>query len=393
MQQQLISLSPDLKKLRDEGYELEINGGYVCIHHIPYVNKDKEVKLGTLVCTLNLASPTSASRPPDHTIFFMGEYPCHKDGSVMNEIINHSPNQVLWEGMVGNHYFSSKPEKGFYDDYYEKFIRYIQLLSVPAKSFESASTARTYKPFVDNQEESVFNYFDTNSSRANILVVNEKLKNQKIAIIGLGGTGSYILDLIAKTHVSQIHLFDPDDFSQHNAFRSPGAPSIDELNLRKKKVDHLSEIYSKMHKGIVSHVKCISRDNIELLRGMSYVFICVDKNSVRHEIIKELLKMNLSFIDVGLGVTLVDDKLIGIVRTTTGTSAKNNHLDKRISSQDTDDNEYVTNIQIADLNALNAVMAVLKWKKLSGFYQDLIEEHNSLYSINVAQLLNGDTTT
>ena len=102
--------------------------------------------------------------------------------------------------------------------------------------------------------------------------------------------------------------------------------------------------------------------------------------------------MNISFIDVGLGVNIVDDKLIGIVRTTTGTSDKNNHLDKRISSEDTDDNDYVTNIQIADLNALNAVMAVLKWKKLSGFYQDLTEEHNSLYSINVAQLLNGDTT-
>lgn len=392
MQQQLISHSFDLKKLRDEGYELEINGGYICVHHIPYVNKDKKVKFGALVCALNLSSPTSTTTPTDHTVFFMGDHPCHKDGSIMNEIINHSPNTVLWEGMIGNHYFSSKPAKGRYDDYYEKFIRYIQLLSIPAKSLDSSVTARTYKPFADSEEENVFNYFDTNSSRANIVIVNEKLKNQKIAIIGLGGTGSYILDLIAKTHVSEIHLFDPDDFSQHNAFRSPGAPSIDELNLRKKKVVYLSDIYSKMHKGIVPHIKYVTRDNIYLLSDMSYVFICVDKNSVRHEIIKELVKMNLSFIDVGLGVNLVDDKLIGIVRTTTGTSNQYNHLDKRISSDDTDNNDYVTNIQIADLNSLNAVMAVLKWKKLSGFYQDLIEEHNSLYSINVAQLLNGDTT-
>ena len=36
-----------------------------------------------------------------------------------------------------------------------------------------------------------------------------------------------------------------------------------------------------------------------------------------------------------------------------------------------EDDEYATNIQIADLNALNALMAVIKWKKLSGFYQDL----------------------
>jgi hypothetical protein len=37
---------------------------------------------------------------------------------------------------------------------------------------------------------------------------------------GLGGTGSYILDLVSKTPVNEILLFDSDDFLQHNAFRS-----------------------------------------------------------------------------------------------------------------------------------------------------------------------------
>lgn len=392
MQQQLISLSPDLKRLRDEGYELEIKGGYICIHHIPYVNSKKEVKLGTLISDLNLASPTSLTRPSSHAIYFMGDCPCHKDGITMNEIINSSSNKILGEGMIGNYYLSSKPSIGYYNNYYDKFTRYISLLSIPAKSLDQSVTARTYKPFADNGQESVFNYFDTNSSRANIVQVNAKFKGQKIAIIGLGGTGSYILDLIAKTPVTEIHLFDADDFSQHNAFRSPGAPSINELNQKKKKAVYFAEIYSKMHKGVIAHTEYITDDNTGLLREFSYVFICVDKNSVRDIIIKGLLKMNIPFIDVGLGVTIVDDKLIGIVRTTTGTTLKNDHLSKRIATEDTDNNEYVTNIQIADLNALNAVMAVIKWKKLSAFYQDLIEEHNSSYSVNVAQLLNGDTT-
>lgn len=391
MLHQLISLSPDLKKLRDEGYELEINGGYICVHHIPYVNNESEVKLGILICPLSLASPTLASRPPDHTIFFMGEKPCHKNGAEMNEIINNSPNQVLWSGMIGNHYFSSKPAKGYYDDYYEKFTRYIQLISAPAKSLDSSVTANTYKPFVDNEPTSVFNYFDTNSSRANIFTVNEKLANQNIAIIGLGGTGSYVLDLVAKTNVSEIHLFDADDFSQHNAFRSPGAPSIEELNEAKKKVIYFSEIYSKMHKGIIPHIDYVNRDNIQLLKRMSYVFICIDRNSSRNEIILELLKMNVSFLDVGLGVQLVDDKLIGIIRTTAGTPEYKDHLLKRIPSVDSDINEYATNIQIADLNLFNAGLAVIKWKKMCGFYQDLIEEYHSTYSINVADLINGDT--
>lgn len=391
MLQQQINLSTDLKKLRDEGCELEINGGYVCIHHIPYVNNEKMIKFGVLICALNLAPASQASRPPDHTMFFMGETPCHKDGTIMNEIINSSPNQVLWEGVIGNHYFSSKPSKGKYDDYYEKFKRYIQLLSVPAQSLDSTVTAYTFKPFTDSQATGVFNYFDTNSSRANIIEINNKLKNQKIAIIGLGGTGSYILDLVAKTPVAEIHLFDNDDFSQHNAFRSPGAPSLDQLNEKRKKVDYFSEIYSNMHKGIIPHISNVTRDNIHLLRNMSYVFICIDKNSSKKEIVTELLKMDVIFIDVGLGVQVVDNRLIGIVRTTVGSPQKSEHLQKRISFEDSDINEYTTNIQIADLNSLNANLAVIKWKKLSEFYQDLIEEYHSTYSINVADLNNGDT--
>jgi len=38
-------------------------------------------------------------------------------------------------------------------------------------------------------------------------------------------------------------------------------------------------------------------------------------------------------------------------------------------------------------------MAVLKWKKLFGFYKDLKEEHNTTYTVNTGQLLNDDFTT
>jgi len=74
-----------------------------------------------------------------------------------------------------------------------------------------------------------------------------------------------------------------------------------------------------------------------------------------------------------------------------GTPSKNDHLVNRIPLVDEDENnEYVTNIQIADLNSLNAGFAVVKWKKMCGFYQDLEEEHHTTYSINVSQLLNED---
>jgi hypothetical protein len=55
-----------------------------------------------------------------------------------------------------------------------------------------------------------------------------------------------------------------------------------------------------------------------------------------------------------------------------------------------DDDDYDGNIQIADLNALNAALAVLKWKKMSGFYADREQEHFSAYVIASNKLFNED---
>ena len=55
------------------------------------------------------------------------------------------------------------------------------------------------------------------------------------------------------------------------------------------------------------------------------------------------------------------------------------------------DDEYDKNIQIADLNALNAALAVIKWKKLCGFYRDLEREHFSAYTVDGNCIINDDT--
>ena len=55
MSQQLINRSPDLKKLRDEGYEVEIRSNFLLVKNIPYLNSAKEVKYGVLISELTLA--------------------------------------------------------------------------------------------------------------------------------------------------------------------------------------------------------------------------------------------------------------------------------------------------------------------------------------------------
>jgi hypothetical protein len=368
---------------------VEIRGAHLLISHVPFVNSAQKIEIGTLVSTLALAGNVIA-KPDTHVVHFTGPHPCHKDGSIMSQIQHNSQTQTLADGIVVNHTFSNKPTNG-YPDYYEKMHRYVEIISAPAESLDPTMTAKTFQVIEAKPEDSVFNYLDTNSSRAEIEVISEKLKSHRIGIVGLGGTGSYVLDLVAKTPVDEIHLFDADVFCQHNAFRAPGAPTVEQLRMPAAKVDYLAEIYSRMHRRVFPNAVALSAKNVQLLHGLDFVFICMDQGRAKREIVALLETSSASFVDVGIGVQVGEDNLLGIVRVTSSTPRKRDHFPKCVSFNDAKDDAYSTNIQIADLNMLNAALAVIKWKKLCGFYQDMEHEHDSTYTINENQLLSDQT--
>ena len=388
MSQQLINRSPDLKRLRDDGYEVEVRSQHLLIHSVPYLNHKGEVNQGSLVSEITLAGDIT-TKPGTHIVHFTGDHPCQKDGTEIPQIKHGSQSTTLAPDITVKHSFSNKPLTG-YSNYYEKMTRYVEIISAPASSLNPEVTAKTFKLIVSSADDSVFEYFDTSSSRAEITAISAKLAAHKVGIVGLGGTGAYVLDLIAKTPAKEIHLFDGDAFLQHNAFRSPGAPSAEELEQTPSKVAYFGELYSKMRRNIVAHATYIDNSNVDQLKGLDFVFICVDKGSIRKLIIEALEQLGISFIDVGMGVHITDDKLWGVLRVTTSTEGKRDHVRRRIILSDDDgNNDYVKNIQIADLNSLNAALAVIKWKKLCGFYQDDENEYSSTYSTNM-NLLTSD---
>ncbi len=392
MSQQLISRSPDLKRLQDAGYDIDVKSSHLLVRHVPYVNASGEVKLGTLVSKLDLAGDTT-STPSDHVAYFDGDHPCNKDRSEIGKIKHSSSAIDLGEGLLVQRMFSAKPTTGRYEDYYHKMVTYIDIISGPARLIDPQATAQTFPTYEPAEEESVFNYPDTSSSRAGINTATKKLKLGKVGIVGVGGTGSYILDLVAKAPIQEIHLFDGDVFSNHNAFRSPGAPSIDELRSQPKKVAYFHDRYSRMHRRIIPHDCYIDSTNVNQLQEMDFVFLCLDRGGDKQAIVSQMEEWDLPFIDVGMGVQLVDDSLLGILRITCSTVEKRDHVrnNNRIPFSDGDEmNDYSQNIQIADLNALNAALAVVRWKKLFGFYLDLENEHYCAYTIDGNSLINED---
>jgi len=386
MSLRLISRSPDLKKLWDEGYDVEIRAAYLLVKKVPYVTAEKKVKLGTLVAALRMAGDI-AERPEDHTIMFTGEYPCRPDGSPIETIRHASARQELDRGLVIDHKFSNKPPAG-YSDFYEKMTTYVNILANQAKSIDPSATARVNLFVEAPDEESVFRYLDTASSSAGITAVGRKLEKENVAIVGLGGTGSYVLDLLAKTPIKQIHLFDGEPFLSHNAFRSPGAASVEELRASPMKVEYFASTYASMRRGIVPHDYHLNASNREELKAMDFVFLCFDTGYAKKDLIEKLLEWKVPFIDVGMGVELIDGALGGILRVTAITPEKQDHV-QRIPVSDADVNDdYSTRIQIADLNALNASLAVIKWKKYYGFYRDSGREHHIIYTIDVNSMIN-----
>jgi hypothetical protein len=164
--------------------------------------------------------------------------------------------------------FSSKPSAG-YPDYYEKITTYVGLLGAPAHAIDASATAMTFRVVESTDEDSIFKYADTASSRAGISAVTAKLRGHRIGIVGVGGTGSYVLDLVAKTPVAEIHLFDGDAFLQHNAFRAPGAPSLEDLERRDNKAEYFTEQYSRMRHGIIPHREGLTTANRHRLEDLT----------------------------------------------------------------------------------------------------------------------------
>jgi len=356
---------------------------------VPYVDAKRTVQRGTLISSLALAG-NKTQKPDTHQVWFDGDFPCFADGTPINAISNQSSNYELGNGVTAKHHFSSKPVGG-YTDYYHKMTTYAGVISGPATEIETGATSRVYRE-PEDEGDGVFNYIDTASYRVGIGALSERLSLETVAIVGLGGSGSYVLDMVAKVPAKEIRLFDGDEFLQHNAFRAPGAPSLEVLRDVPRKVEYFKTIYSRMHRNIVAHPTFLRADNLHLLNSVTFAFLCMDAGEDKKTIIAKLEAIGASFIDVGMGLELNDDSLGGILRVTASTPEKRSHVHSgRISFTGGGvEDLYSSNIQVADLNSLNATLAVIKWKKLRGFYRDVANEHHCTYTTDGNLLVNGD---
>lgn len=391
MSRKLIAHNADLQRLENEGYDLEFrsSGSLLLIRDVPYVDASREVKRGTLVLRLTLAGDV-ALKPTDHTARWIGAHPCHADGRKIGTIANSSTAEDMGDGVRIEHVFSAKAD---YRDYHHQATTYIGRIAGEAAMVDPAADPKTFPAIPQTEKEGVHKYADTASTRAGIAALNNRLDGEIVGIIGVGGSGSYVLDLAAKTSSAEIHIFDKDIFQNHSAFRAPGAASIETLRQKLPKVDYFGGIYDDMRRGIVRHPVFIDASKLDLLDCLTFAFLCMDRGEQKRAIVEHLVRRGLPFIDVGMGLSLTDDKLTGLVRVVLSTPKTRERAAPHISYAEGDAvaNEYASNIQSVELNALNAALAVIRWKQYRGIYHDLRAASYLGYSIASGTLTDDNT--
>ena len=379
--QALANRNPYIDWLVKQGYDLGFINGHLVIFGVPYLNAAGELQYLDMITPVDVREESLIDRPADHKVYFAGEMPCNLDGQKINA---GTGEEVRWvsEQIVGNRYLSSKPE-GLrnYESIEEKITQYLTLISSPAIHKHPDVTPRRALAKHREMALSPLRFPDTLSAREGIVELSHLLRKRRVAIIGCGGTGAYVLDYLAKTHLEEIHLFDDDIVHVHTTFRFPGAYS--EKHLGMTKVEVLTETYSHFHSGIKPHVKRVDKEDIASLADFDFIFVCVDDGPSRQLICQACHNASLPFVDVGMGLSKGGKGLYGFVRTSCGERGDFDKLNgtQYLPAENAHDQEYRNQPQIAELNALNAAMAVIRFKQHIGFFDRLSDSHATVFDV------------
>lgn len=118
--------------------------------------------------------------------------------------------------------------------------------------------------------------------------IYEKLRNSKVAIAGLGGLGSHIAVMLARSGVGQLHLVDFDIVDLSNLNRQ--VYTVDELGM--PKTEALKRILLKINPYInvsYENVKVDNKNIKQLFTGFNIVCEAFDNPSAKAMIVSELL--------------------------------------------------------------------------------------------------------
>jgi hypothetical protein len=384
--QKLVSHNDDIRRLAEKGYAIGFDSECLLVRDIPYLDEKGTLQWGAFVTKLVFTDQEHVKQH-NHQVYFAGSDPHNMDGTPIGSLGSSAATltlSVAAADVVVQRQFSNKRrvngQNVDYADFFDKIDSYASVIHAPAQAKYGAHPY-TFRFVEKVADDSVFKIHDTLTSRAEITDLAAKFKNEIVAVIGLGGTGAYLLDFLVKTPVKEIRAFDRDEFHVHNAFRSPGHLDLGEF--RKTKADIYQARYENFRHGLKAQAKFIDASCTADLEGVTFAFVCVDKGSSRAGIFDLLIEMKIPFIDVGMGLNRKKGPLDGMIRVTYYPPEEAQKLREKNLAETSDrpNDEYRVNIQTGELNALNAALAIIKYKQVKGFYFEEDPSFHLLFGI------------
>lgn len=368
---ELASHNPFVKDLHDQGYDADFVGNYFVLYGLPYLDHGGVLQHGDLYSPVALGEEGVIQASGTHQIWWRGAKP-HAQGGVELGIGITAAQVQITPDLITEYAFSLKlrddnQQPRSYESFQEKIETYLAVIVRPAlAAYPGATPLRGIKRRAIEQK-SPLRLPDTSSANYQINDIADLLRAKRVAIVGLGGTGSYILDFIARTHLDNITLFDADTVHVHTLFRFPGF--VDDA-IGKPKVEALATQYDKWHSSVEAVPERVTAENVERLRGFDFVFVSIDDGPSRRFIVDWLSAASIPYVDCGMGLNRSFGGLNGVVRITgVDRYAYEQTVDTRhLPTENPKDAEYRKQAQIAELNALNAALAVIRFKQYFKMY-------------------------
>ena len=354
------------------GWTIEVHQNRISVGEVPYRKKDGEagrcqVSVETEDDGLSMKAPDNG-RGAIHAARLSGV-----EKGCAYQATGEPVGNVLWSDNARECVISIKRDDGEYVNGWHALAVYTVRVAGEVGVEEREHIERSFKFPIAGEDA------------RDIQLWRDRARGQQIGIVGLGGVGLWILDLMSKTDVREIKIWDGDEIEGRNLVRAPGWASQDAIG--KNKADYFGEQYGRIRTGISIRGQYWHSDNPEdTFDGLDFVFVAVDKTETRTALCERLEENKIPFIDVGMGIERREERVRGSCQVFFSGEEPGRWRIGIPTAEGAGEQDYHA-LQLADLGALNAALAVGIWRRHIGQYEEEEKDWLVRYRIENNDLL------
>ena len=355
------------------GWRIEVSKNRISLSEVPYRQESGET--GRCQITVDTQNDGLTMKTPEHVrnarhaATLTGV-----SGGRAYQANGEAVGNVIWTDGSDTCVISIMPDAGEYVNAWHALIVYATSVASPAGSVEQEQVERIFEFEIEGEDSREMKTW------------RDRARGQKIEIIGLGGVGLWILDLMSKTYVSEISIWDGDVIEGRNLLRVPGWASQEAIG--RNKAEYFGEHYQRYRKGISIHPEYWQQDkHRNVFDESSFVFISVDDVDARTALCETLVQKGIPFIDVGMGIELEEGRVRGSCQVFYSGENPGRWRTAIPTAEGPEGAKAYYDLQLADLGALNAALAVGVWRRHIEQYGDEERDWLTRYLIEENDLL------